>query len=109
VLAKEASSANPSIPLHEVLEVGFAILSWKIASRSSRTRPPPDQFFSGSQFESYCVLGPYTMEILCAECGAGLRRFTGEILATHLAAKKPDWLTPLIQASPNATGAIGGI
>ena len=64
-----------------------------------------DQFFSESQFESYRMLGAYTMEKLCTDCGGDFRRFTGEILTTHLAMKAPDWLAPLIQTSPNATGA----
>ena len=66
-----------------------------------------DQFFSESQFESYRMLGAYTMEILCNDCGGDFRRFTGEILATHLGMKPPDWLAALIQISPNATGATG--
>ena len=66
-----------------------------------------DQFFSESQFESYRMLGAYTMEILCNECGGDFRRFTGEIFATHLGMKPPDWLAALIQISPNATGATG--
>ncbi len=66
-----------------------------------------DQFFSESQFESYRMLGAHTMEILCTECGGDFRRFTGEILTTHLGMKPPDWLAPLIQISPNATGATG--
>ena len=66
-----------------------------------------DQFFSESQFESYRMLGAYTMEILCNDCGSDFRRFTGEILTTHLDMKPPDWLAPLIQTSPNATAATG--
>ena len=66
-----------------------------------------DQFFSESQFESYRMLGAHTMEILCKDCGSDFRRFTGEILTTHLDMKPPDWLAPLIQASPNATAATG--
>ena len=64
-----------------------------------------DQFFSESQFESYRMLGAHTMEILCKECGGDFRRFTGEILTTHMGMKPPEWLAPLIQTSPNATGA----
>ena len=66
-----------------------------------------DQFFSESQFESYRMLGTHTMEILCKDCGSDFRRFTGEILTTHLDMKPPDWLASLIQISPNATGATG--
>ena len=36
-----------------------------------------DQFFSESQFESYRMLGAYTMEKLCADCAGDFRRFTG--------------------------------
>ena len=66
-----------------------------------------DQFFSESQFESYRMLGAHTMEILCKECGGDFRRFTGEILTTHLGMKPPDWLAPLIQVAPDATDATG--
>ena len=66
-----------------------------------------DQFFSESQFESYRMLGGHTMEILCKECGGDFRRFTGEILKTHLVMKPPDWLAPLIQPSPNTSGPTG--
>jgi hypothetical protein len=64
-----------------------------------------DQFFSESQFESYRMLGAYTMEILCQKCGGDFRAFLGEIFTTHLGMKPPDWLASLIEISPNATGA----
>ena len=59
-----------------------------------------DQFFSESQFESYRMLGAYTMEKLCADCTGDFRSFTAEILKTHLQMQPPDWLTTLIQRSP---------
>jgi len=64
-----------------------------------------DQFFSESQFESYRMLGAYTMEKLCAECGGDFRSFAAEILKTHLQIQPPDWLAPLIQMSPGAGDA----
>jgi hypothetical protein len=59
-----------------------------------------DQFFSESQFESYRMLGAYTMQRLCAECAGDFRSFTAEILRTHLQTQPPDWLATLIQMSP---------
>ena len=66
-----------------------------------------DQFFSESQFESYRMLGAYTMEKLCADCAGDFRRFTGEILRTHLQIQPPDWLATLIQMSPTGRDATG--
>jgi hypothetical protein len=66
-----------------------------------------DQFFSESQFESYRMLGAYTMEKLCAEGGGDFRRFTGDILKTHLQIQPPDWLATLIQTSPTGRDATG--
>ena len=59
-----------------------------------------DQFFSESQFESYRMLGAHTMEKLCTDGGDDFRRFTGEILRTHLQTQPPDWLATLIQMPP---------
>jgi hypothetical protein len=59
-----------------------------------------DQFFSESQFESYRMLGAHTMEKLCADGGGDFRRFTAEILRTHLQTQPPDWLATLIQMPP---------
>jgi hypothetical protein len=66
-----------------------------------------DQFFSESQFESYRMLGAYTMEKLCAECGGDFRRFIGEILRTHLQIQPADWLATLIQMSPTGRDTAG--
>jgi hypothetical protein len=66
-----------------------------------------DQFFSESQFESYRMLGAYTMEKLCADCSGDFRRFTGDILRTHLQIQPPDWLATLIQMSPTERDATG--
>jgi hypothetical protein len=60
-----------------------------------------DQFFSESQFESYRMLGAHTMEKLCTDSGGDFRRFTSEILGTHLRTQPSDWLATLIQISPN--------
>jgi hypothetical protein len=66
-----------------------------------------DQFFSESQFESYRMLGAYTMEKLCADCGGDFRSFTAEILRTHLQIQPPDWLGTLIQMSPTGRDTAG--
>jgi hypothetical protein len=66
-----------------------------------------DQFFSESQFESYRMLGAYTMEKLCAECGGDFRRFIGEILRTHLQTQPSDWLATLIRMSSNERDTAG--
>jgi hypothetical protein len=51
-----------------------------------------DQFFSESQFESYRMLGSYTMEKLCTDCGGDFRSFIGDIVKSHLKIEPPDWL-----------------
>jgi len=69
-----------------------------------------DQFFSESQFESYRMLGEYTIEKLCPDSGGDFSCFVREILTSHLQIeppKWPEWLAPLIQTSPKATGATG--
>jgi hypothetical protein len=63
-----------------------------------------DQFFSESQFESYRMLGAYTMEKLCTVGGGDFRSFTAEILKTHLQIQPPDWLATLIQMPPTGRG-----
>jgi hypothetical protein len=55
-----------------------------------------DQFFSESQFESYRMLGAYTMEKLCTDCGGDFRCFIRDILKRHLKMKAPDWLAELL-------------
>ncbi len=59
-----------------------------------------DQFFSESQFESYRMLGAYTMEKLCnpQSVRGDFGRFVGEILRCHLQTETPDWLTPLLDS-----------
>lgn len=67
--------------------------------KTSKTFPhesTKDQFFSESQFESYRMLGAYTMEKLCAVCDGDIRCFVREILKTHLKTETPDWLVPLL-------------
>jgi hypothetical protein len=51
------------------------------------------------------MLGAYTMEKLCADSGGDFRRFTNDILRTHLEIQPPDWLATLLQMSP--TGRDG--
>jgi hypothetical protein len=61
-----------------------------------------DQFFSESQFESYRMLGSYTMEKLCTDCGGDFCCFIRDILKRHLQVQSPEWLAGLLAASPNA-------
>lgn len=60
-----------------------------------------DQFFSESQFESYRMLGAYTMEKLCTDCGGDFRCFVRDILKRHIEMEAPEWLAKLIDASEN--------
>jgi patatin-like phospholipase len=60
-----------------------------------------DQFFSESQFESYRMLGAYTMEKLCTDCGGDFRCFVRDILKRHLDIEAPDWLAELLDAQAN--------
>ena len=55
-----------------------------------------NQFFFESQFESYRMLGAYTMEKLCTDCRGDFRRFIRSILKQHLKMKAPDWLADLL-------------
>jgi hypothetical protein len=66
-----------------------------------------DQFFSESQFESYRMLGAYTMEKLCGDCSGDFRSFTSDILTTHLKIQAPGWLAVLIQVSPTGNDPTG--
>jgi Patatin-like phospholipase len=58
-----------------------------------------DQFFSESQFESYRMLGAYTMEKFCTDCDGDFRCFIRELLKGHLQMEAPDWLAGLLDAS----------
>jgi hypothetical protein len=60
-----------------------------------------DQFFSESQFESYRMLGAYTMEKLCTACDGDFRCFIRDILKRHLNVEAPDWLAELLDAQGN--------
>ena len=73
------------------------IYEYFVRSQTFPHESTADQFFSESQFESYRMLGMYTMEKLCAECTGDFRSFTAEILKTHLQMQPPDWLATLIQ------------
>jgi Patatin-like phospholipase len=61
-----------------------------------------DQFFSESQFESYRMLGAYTMEKFCTDCHGDFRCFISDILGRHLEMEAPSWLAALLGA-PVAT------
>lgn len=72
--------------------------------KTSKTFPhetTADQFFSESQFESYRMLGAYTMEKLCTDCRGDFPCFIRTILKTHLEMEAPDWLAPLLGAAAN--------
>jgi hypothetical protein len=56
-----------------------------------------DQFFSESQFESYRMLGAYTMEKFCTDSDGDLRCFVRDILKRHLQVEAPDWLAALLE------------
>ena len=56
-----------------------------------------DQFFSESQFESYRMLGAYTMEKLCTDCRGDFRYFVRDILKRHLQMEAPVWLAKLLE------------
>ncbi|HEU5248079.1 MAG TPA: patatin-like phospholipase family protein [Candidatus Udaeobacter sp.] len=60
-----------------------------------------DQFFSESQFESYRMLGVYTMEKLCTDCDGDFRCFIRDILQRHLQAETPVWLEGLLEETTN--------
>jgi rRNA maturation protein Nop10 len=60
-----------------------------------------DQFFSESQFESYRMLGAYTMEKLCTDCGGDFRCFIRDILKRHLEIEAPVWLAGSIEEAKN--------
>jgi hypothetical protein len=57
-----------------------------------------DQFFSESQFESYRMLGAYTMEKFCTDCDGDFRCFIADILKRHLQMEPPVWLAELLEA-----------
>jgi patatin-like phospholipase len=60
-----------------------------------------DQFFSESQFESYRMLGAYTMEKFCTDCDGDFRCFVRDILKRHLQTEPSAWLTELLEDSKN--------
>ena len=63
-----------------------------------------DQFFSESQFESYRMLGAYTMEKFCTDCDGDFRCFVRDILKRHLQMEAPDWLSKLLDETKNKVG-----
>ncbi len=56
-----------------------------------------DQFFSESQFESYRMLGAYTMEKLCTDCDGDFGCFVRDILKRHLQMEPPVWLAQMLK------------
>jgi hypothetical protein len=51
-----------------------------------------DQFFSESQFESYRMLGCYTMTRICPDHVRNFSEFNNAILRDHLMAAVPEWM-----------------
>ena len=66
-----------------------------------------DQFFSESQFESYRMLGEYTMKRLCPSGVADFRDFVREILKNHLQTPESDWLKALLEVNNQAEKGDG--
>jgi hypothetical protein len=60
-----------------------------------------DQFFSESQFESYRMLGLYTMENLCIDCDGDFRCFIRDILKRHLQVEASGWLAEWLEETKN--------
>jgi hypothetical protein len=60
-----------------------------------------DQFFSESQFESYRMLGAYTMEKFCTDCDGDFLCFIRDILKRHLQMEAPVWLAGLLGDTKN--------
>jgi hypothetical protein len=74
--------------------------------KTSKTFPhesTADQSFSESQFESYRMLGAYTTEKLCTDCGGDFRCFIRDILQRHLETEAPEWLAKLLDGAENET------
>jgi hypothetical protein len=65
-----------------------------------------DQFFSESQFESYRMLGAYTMDQLCTECRGDFRSFIRHILECHLKMQPSEWPAELIEPSADTPGQV---
>jgi hypothetical protein len=61
-----------------------------------------DQFFSESQFESYRMLGAYTMQKLCTDCAGDFDSFIRAIVERHLEITAPDRLKDFPFSSANA-------
>ena len=60
-----------------------------------------DQFFSESQFESYRMLGAYTMEKFCTDCDGDFHCFIADILKCHLQIEPPAWFAELLEETKN--------
>jgi Patatin-like phospholipase len=65
-----------------------------------------DQFFSESQFESYRMLGAYTMEKFCTDCDGDFRCFIRDILKRHLQMEPSVWLTESLEAQGNPNKVV---
>jgi len=57
-----------------------------------------NHFLSESQFESYRMLGAYTMAKLCPYCAGDFRDFIRDILKRHLQIQPPEWLAGLLNS-----------
>ncbi|MDQ3413427.1 MAG: hypothetical protein M3480_00375 [Verrucomicrobiota bacterium] len=63
-----------------------------------------DQFFTESQFESYRMLGLYTMERLCGGACGNFLELTLTILTNHLGRSVPEWLANLMERAKENPG-----
>ena len=81
----------------------FDIYSYFETNKTFPHESTTEQFFSESQFESYRMLGAYTMEKLCTDCGGDFRCFIRNILEYDLKIKPPDWLAGLLERSANTS------
>ena len=64
-----------------------------------------DQFFTESQFESYRMLGSFTMERLCPSHAETFPEFIRGIFAEHLRTSVPAWLETVLTADAAQPGA----
>src|SRR5262249_22981936 len=66
-----------------------------------------DQFFSESQFESYRMLGAYTVEKLCTDCGGNFHGFIRDIFKNHLKTEPAEWRAGLIKNASERNRSYG--
>jgi hypothetical protein len=75
------------------------IYEYSTRSKTFPQESTANHFLSESQFESYRMLGAYTMEKLSTDWDGDFRTFISDILKRHLQEEPPDWLANLIERS----------